>query len=88
MVKPRNQGDMLAALESYVGSDTFTGPGDELLRRLRLIAPVLSAGITGDSIAGAVRAKRNLASHDFRITAEEIETASPRQLNKFQRTKQ
>ncbi|CAK0811960.1 unnamed protein product [Prorocentrum cordatum] len=59
--------------------------GGELKRRLRLIMPVLAAGIAGVRAAGSARARRNLAAHNFDISAEIIGGASQRELNQLQR---
>ena len=47
--------------------------------------PVRAAGISGVCAAGSARARRNLASHNFGISAEVIEGASQRELNQLQR---
>ncbi|CAK0855233.1 unnamed protein product, partial [Prorocentrum cordatum] len=61
------------------------GRCDELRRRLRLIVPVLAAGLAGVRAPGTARAKRNLASHAFDVPVAVIEGASQTALNRLQR---
>ena len=61
--------------------------GGELRRRLRLMLPVLAAGLAGEPVAGlrVPGAKRNAASRVFNAEAEDIACASQRELSRRQR---
>ncbi|CAK0827974.1 unnamed protein product, partial [Prorocentrum cordatum] len=79
---------LVSALEEDAEAFFLGGQGgrcDELRRRLRLIVPVLAAGLAGVRAPGTARAKRNLASHAFDVPVAVIEGASQTALNRLQR---
>ena len=69
----------IAELRSASGGD------QELSERLMLVAPVLAAGIGSGQASQVAIAKRNLASHNFTVPANEIASMSMPMLNKAQR---
>ena len=52
---------------------------------MRLLIPVLAAGLNGASAPGVNTAQRNLASRDFTIPAKVIAKAPMRELSRLQR---
>lgn len=69
-----------AALDAILSVDS-----GELGERLRLVAPVLAAGLAHVSVPKILTARRNLASHEFGVPADLIATSSQTELNRLQR---
>ncbi|CAK0847004.1 unnamed protein product [Prorocentrum cordatum] len=89
---PRLQRELQEAKEKLARAESelvhLKGPlADEVSQRVQLIVPVpvLKAKLGDGVVQPLVQRRRNVASHVFDVTAEEIATASPQRLNAMQR---